>query len=132
MNQTVSWLLTKSGVFSVKSMYSFLIAKNANFPCKVLWTLKLPLRIKVFCWLVIRNRILTKENLLKRGWKRVELFEFCNDRETREHLFFLCPLANYIWNMFSVALGINSMPSGFGDLYRDWFNACSGRDRKAV
>jgi hypothetical protein len=27
------------------------------------------LRIKVFCWLVIRNWILTKENLLK---KRVE------------------------------------------------------------
>jgi hypothetical protein len=38
------------------------------------------------------------------------------------------PSVNYIWNVVSVALGINSMPSGFGDLYRDWFNVYSGRD----
>jgi hypothetical protein len=44
----VSWLLTKSGTFSVKSMYSFLVAKKVNFPYKTMWTLKLPLRIKVF------------------------------------------------------------------------------------
>jgi hypothetical protein len=36
---------------------------------KVLWTLKMPLRIKVF-WLVVRNRILTKENLLKKGGRK--------------------------------------------------------------
>jgi hypothetical protein len=85
----VSWLLTKSGTFSVKSMYSFLVAKKVNFPYKSMWTLKLPLRIKVFCWLVIKNRILTKENLKKRGWKKVELCEFSDDHETVEHLFFL-------------------------------------------
>jgi hypothetical protein len=63
----VQWLLTRSGTFSVKSMYSFLVAKKVIFPYKVMWTLKLPLRIKVFCWLVIKNRILTKENLKKGG-----------------------------------------------------------------
>jgi hypothetical protein len=56
----------------------------------------MPLRIKVF-WLVVRNIILNKENLLKRGWKKVELCEFCDGHETQEHLFFLCLLANYIW-----------------------------------
>jgi hypothetical protein len=44
----VLWLLRKSDTFSVKSMYSFLAAKKVNFPYKTMWTLKLPLRIKVF------------------------------------------------------------------------------------
>jgi hypothetical protein len=113
-------------------MYSFLVAKKVNFPYKSMWTLKLPLRIKVFCWLVIKNRILTKENLKKKGWKKVELREFCDDHETEEHLFFLCPLAKYIWNVVSVSLGISKIPECFVDLYRDWFNMYSGRDRKAV
>jgi hypothetical protein len=34
-----------------------------------MWTLKMPLRIKVFCWLVIIDRIFTKENLMNKGWK---------------------------------------------------------------
>jgi hypothetical protein len=34
-----------------------------------MWTLKLPLRIKLLCWLVIRNRILTKKNFKKKLWK---------------------------------------------------------------
>jgi hypothetical protein len=61
-----------------------------------MWTLKLPLRIKVFCRLVIKNRILTKENLKKKGWKKVKLGEFCDDYETQEHMFLLCPLEIYI------------------------------------
>jgi hypothetical protein len=127
----VSWLLTKSGFFAVKSMYSFLVAKKVNFPFKALWTLKLSLRIKVFCWLAIKNRILTKENLKKKEWKRVELCEFCDDHETQEHLFFPCPLAKYVWSVVSVSLGICKLPKCFTDLYNDWFNTRSGRDKKA-
>jgi hypothetical protein len=92
----VSWLLTKSDTFSVKSMYFFVVAKKFNYAYKTMWTLKLPLRIKVLCRLVIKNRILTKENLKKKGWKRVELCEFRDDHETQEHMFLLCPLAKYI------------------------------------
>jgi hypothetical protein len=32
----------------------------------------------------------------------------------------------------SVSLGISKIPECFIDLYRDWFNTHSGRDRKAV
>jgi hypothetical protein len=45
---------------------------------------------------------------------------------------FLCPIAKYIWNVTSVVLGINSIQTSFGDLYRDWFNSNCGRGRRAV
>jgi hypothetical protein len=66
-----------------KSMHWFLVAKQVIFfPYRVMSTLKPPLRIKVFlCLLVIRNRILTKENSMKKGWRKVERCEFCDDRE---------------------------------------------------
>jgi hypothetical protein len=83
--------------------------------------------------LVVKNRILTKENLKKKGWKKVELCEFCDDYdETQEHLFLLCPLAKYTWNVVSVSLGISKILECFVDLYRDWLNMYSGGDRKAV
>jgi hypothetical protein len=78
---------------------------------------------------VIRNGILTKENVLKSGWKKVELCKFC---ETQEHLFFSCQLAKYIWSVISVALKNNSIPSGLGDLYRNWFDTSAHRERKAI
>ena len=66
----VSWVLTKSGEFSVKSLYQYLCAKRVNFPYCVLWKLKLPLRVKVI-WLVVKNRILTRDNLRKKAGKGV-------------------------------------------------------------
>jgi hypothetical protein len=57
-------------------MHSLFIAKIVNFPYRVMWTLKQPLRIKGFCCLVIKNRTLTKENLMKKGGKRWNYVSF--------------------------------------------------------
>jgi hypothetical protein len=78
------------------------------------------------------NEILTKENLLKRVCKKVELCEFGDDRETQEHLFFSCPLEKYIWSAVSVSLNINSNSFGFWGLYHNWFDTSAGRERKAI
>jgi hypothetical protein len=78
------------------------------------------------------GRVLTKGEFVEKGRKKVELCEFCDDCETQEHLLFSCPLANYIWNVTTVALGINSIPTCFGELYKDWFGTNSSRGRRAI
>lgn len=130
----VSWLLTRTGAFSVKSLYLYLsTSKDKNrFPYKVLWKLKIPSRAKSFCWLVVRNRSLTRDNLKKRGWKGCEKCEFCNELETQEHLFFTCPLARFVSNVVGVALNLKNLPSSFLSLYQQCFAAFSGIDRKVV
>jgi hypothetical protein len=44
------WKWTKSGKFSVKSS-------------------KIPLKIKIWLWMIWQNAIATKDNLLKRNWQ---------------------------------------------------------------
>lgn len=62
---------------------------------------KLPLKIKIFLWLVKRKRVLTKDNLIERGEKetvdrlfcgflldRYDTCIFCGEKETEDHLFY--------------------------------------------
>ena len=90
----VRWLLTRSGTFSVKSLYSFLIAKRVSIPYRKLWNLKLPLRIKVFCWILIKDRILTKENLKKRGGRKWNCASFVIVTKLRSIFSSPAPLQN--------------------------------------
>jgi hypothetical protein len=60
-----------------------------------LWKIKIPLKIKVFLWLLYREAILTKNNVVKRNRHGNEMCSFCNNHETI-HLFFECVLAKFI------------------------------------
>jgi hypothetical protein len=62
------WTLSPSGVFSVKSFY-LAMQSCGSVPYKFLWKVKLPLRIKIFMWLVLKKSILTRDVLLKRRGK---------------------------------------------------------------
>lgn len=62
----IAWRWSSMGVFSVHSFLSFEDINNTEFDS--LWISKLPLKIKLFMQLVRKNRILTKDNLIKRGW----------------------------------------------------------------
>jgi hypothetical protein len=62
----IVWGLGSKG-FSVNSLYKKKMMDQAYTPYKFLWKSKLPQKIKVFMWLVVRNKILTKDNLKKRN-----------------------------------------------------------------
>jgi hypothetical protein len=51
--------------FTVNSLYKKILIDQVKVPYRFLWKSKLPQKIKVFIWLVIRNKILTKDNLKK-------------------------------------------------------------------
>jgi hypothetical protein len=58
------WNLGNKG-FTVNSLYKKNSMDQIKVPYRFLWKSKLPQKIKVFFWLVIRNKILTKDNLKK-------------------------------------------------------------------
>jgi hypothetical protein len=64
---TFQWGLTKSGQFSVQSMYRSLINNGKVFHHKEIWKLKLPLKIKIFMWYLLQGVVLTKDDLAKRN-----------------------------------------------------------------
>jgi mannosylglycoprotein endo-beta-mannosidase len=128
----VSWKLTRSGVFSVKSLYTYLMARQVLFPYKMIWRLKIPLKIKAFIWLIVKNRILTKMNLVKKGWKGNVSCEFCEGKEDMNHLFFECPMAKYNWSVASRASDIGTKHENFYDMFQNWLQKFVGRDRTVV
>jgi zinc-binding in reverse transcriptase len=60
----------------------------------------MPLKIKVFLWLV-QKKILTKNNLMKRGYIDTRNYIFYNADESIEHLFIHCTVALCLWNWIS-------------------------------
>jgi zinc-binding in reverse transcriptase len=48
-------------------------------------------------WLVRKRRILTKHQLLKRGWQGDDSCIFCGFYETIDHLLVNCSIARVIW-----------------------------------
>jgi hypothetical protein len=80
----------------------------------------------------VKNIILTKINLAKKGWKGSVLCEFYGGREDMNHLFFECPMAKYNWSVASCALGIGTKPENFYDLCQNWLQKFTGHDRTVV
>jgi zinc-binding in reverse transcriptase len=58
------WLWESSDFYSIKFMYHFFIflGVKTNLP-KSIWVLKIPLKNKLFLWITLHNKILTKANL---------------------------------------------------------------------
>ena len=60
----VSWYLTSSNVFSVKSCYSMLNDGGCrSMYKKSIWKSAAPLKVNIFVWLAYHAKILSKENL---------------------------------------------------------------------
>lgn len=85
-----------------------------------------------FVWLVIKERILTKDNLSKKGWAGDKRCEFCDADENIDHIFFTCSFAKFLWNVICGALGNPTMPISFLDLCQNWLPTYTGKDRVVV
>ena len=67
-DDTLTWKLTKKGVFDVCSYYKLLSGPyNEAFPWECIWCAKVSKWVTFFLWTAARDRILTIDNLLKRG-----------------------------------------------------------------
>jgi hypothetical protein len=63
---TFIWNLNNNGLFSIKSMYKYLVNNGINVIHEI-WHMKVPLKIKIFLCFLKNGVILTKDNLAKRN-----------------------------------------------------------------
>jgi hypothetical protein len=64
-----------------------------------------PLRLHIFLWLLVNNKTLTRDNLVKRKNVDDESCLFCNDKESIQHFFFDCCVAKCMWQVCSDVCG---------------------------
>ena len=63
---TFIWNLNNNGLFSVKSMFKYLVNNRIKVTQEI-WHMKVSLKIKIFLWFLKKGVIVTKDNLAKRN-----------------------------------------------------------------
>jgi zinc-binding in reverse transcriptase len=92
------WVWEPTGLYTIKSLYTFLCFGGVKtYLSKSVWSLKIPLKHKLFLWMLLNNKILTKDNLCKRNWTGDITCVFCSAPESVDHLFFKCPFISTFW-----------------------------------
>lgn len=114
----VAWELTKSGTFSVRSAYhaewsanyagrsTIVDGQGSAHDCriwKIMWSLKVPAKIKIFIWKSLHGALPCKAVLADRHIKTSAQCPMClNGAEDIRHLLFLCPRARWVWNELGI------------------------------
>ena len=95
------WGYTTKGSFSIKEAYSIRISRNAvtDDIWKKRWTANLWPKVALFFWLVVRERILTIDNLRKQGIQGPSQCCLCYQaEESMGHLLDSFPFASTVWD----------------------------------
>lgn len=107
------WKFTRSGKFSVKSMYNHMFSSSPDRSFKPMWKAKIPLKIKIWLWLIWHNAIATKDNMKKRNWVGDYSCSFYESDESIHHLFFACSAASYMWSTICNTFNFYDRPTCF-------------------
>jgi hypothetical protein len=113
--------LTKG--FHVKSYYKVLSSPGGGlFPWKSIWKVKVPPRVAFFSWTAALGKILTADNLRRRGLILVSWCCLCKaDGESVDHLLLHCAYAKELRDMIFVWFGISwVMPRRVLELFDCW------------
>lgn len=84
----ISWSLTASGKFSVKSLYSKITEGVSLDIARRLWKAGIPLKTKIFLWQMFLNRLPTSDNVAKRNGPSNGACTVCGSLEDANHVFF--------------------------------------------
>jgi hypothetical protein len=120
---TILWGLSPWKKSTTSSLYKFLTSGGVSCRmAKKVWKCKIPLKIKVFVWKVLQDRVQTAQQLKNRMWKGSEFCSVCGKCEYLDHMLFKCPLAVFLWVFVSEALGWQGYPRSMEDLLSNWLN----------
>ena len=89
---TIHWKWFSQQQFSTKKYYNFIMDGGIRPAIsQIPWKIKVPEKVKYFLCLSINDKILTKSNLIKRGWKGADRCSLCDsNRKMTNHLFLQC------------------------------------------
>jgi hypothetical protein len=114
-------------IITTKNIYNALAAelwqKNSDIVKRKIWSWECPLKLKLFTWLLMEDKILTWNNLLKRGWQGPGYCYLCKgNEETTFHLFVHCPFTISIWCKTCIHLKVHCGWSGTSikDCFDSW------------
>nr|GEV98153.1 RNA-directed DNA polymerase, eukaryota, reverse transcriptase zinc-binding domain protein [Tanacetum cinerariifolium] len=98
-----SWSFCGSGIFTVKSARDFIDQYILVTSSPIRWSKVIPIKLNIFVWRFVLDKIPTRCNLTKRGVNiPCSLCPICQmELESRDHLVFRCSMALDLYSLFS-------------------------------
>jgi hypothetical protein len=90
------------------------------------------MKMRIFLWLMLKSTVLTKDNLLRRGWTGDPQCHFCSKHESIDHLLFSCALAKLIWQVILCVFHLVRPPKDTADMFGEWIKSFPKRQRHLV
>ncbi|XP_020110397.1 uncharacterized protein LOC109725566 [Ananas comosus] len=97
-SDSIRWRWTSDQLFTVKSLYQLITDAGLRVSMNQhIWNLKIPVKIKVFIWLLLRKRLPTADILLIRGMHVNQNCAFCAIlTESCDHIFNDCVYVRFL------------------------------------
>ena len=112
-------------------MYFALINNGYIERNKIIWKLKMPLKIKIFMWYLLKGIVLTKDNLTRRNWNGSLRCCFCMKNESIHHLFFECHFSKFLWRAVQFSFGLYP-PYSISHMFGNWLVGVSKLTEKLI
>ena len=102
------WTTSKSGDFSVKLLYSISVLRDSHlFPCNSIWRVKAPSKVAFFAWEASWGKILTLEQVQRRGYSMANMCFLClSEVEMVDHLLLHCVKTRVLWSLIFSLFGM--------------------------
>jgi len=107
-----NWHLDHNSGYFVCSVYYMLTADNSQVveaDSNLIWHRQVPAEVSIMAWRLLRNRLLTKSNLLARRIISLEAQRCvtgCGEVETTQHLFVSCAVFSELWSLVRQWIGV--------------------------
>ena len=88
----VSLSLERSHKYTTRSLYRLMTSRGVvDYQMMVIWKTNIPLKVKIFMWMAVHDRIQCSVQLKKKQWSGPEECFACGNLETSNHILFQCP-----------------------------------------
>jgi len=104
VTDTWKWHMDTSGGYTVRSVYQLLTTHDTSLVEGVdalVWHKHVPLKVSIFAWRLVKNRLPTRANLVHHGTLSdagAGCLCGCGDTETTQHLFISCDFYGTLWS----------------------------------
>ncbi|XP_045791342.1 uncharacterized protein LOC123886049 [Trifolium pratense] len=111
------WRLDPDSGYTVGGVYQLLTSQESvtlEDADKLIWHSQVPLKVSIFAWRLLRDRLPTRANLVSRGVlspTAATCVFGCGAAESAHHLFLSCSIAGSLWDLVRAWIGISLVDS---------------------
>ena len=119
----ILWDADKKGQYTVKANYMHMEnARVDNYPVGLIWNSRVPPKVSVFTWEVWWGKVLTGDQLKRRGFQLANRCKMCKEEEKNlDNLFLHCLTIWRFWALLIALLGMEwGCPLWIKDFMMGW------------